>query len=1024
MTSSPTIATMQRVHDLPPEIVKMIRDGTAVVASLHVLKATYETHFAKNPIFPCDIIVTDIGHALHDDVVVLKIEHPSTWTKKAVQPSSNGQEQQQKSAKQPKEEKKEEVGDDDENNDDDDVDNDEVINDNDDVDDGDDSDEARNQAAIAQHLRHADGREIKDGVKGRAEHEKKAELCHLLQAKYCNDGDLTSTRKDDYLGQSLRDNWNPTVQPRGSVEYVVQRKKPTDRLQSCLFYLQPTQPKPPLPIRKERWYRFKSYNASYPFIAIFGADIPAQFQNETIADFLYMVQLNELGTGYAKDEVPENWADGKYPVGKVIRSIGSAGTVEAESIAITATNQIRDFPFSDDVLACVAESCPIPSKEELKTMGRADLRESEFVTTIDPATARDLDDALSICAVPGGYRVGVHIADVSNFVPKDTALDFEASQRCTSTYLVERVVPMLPSKLCEDYCSLNAGVDKFAFSGIWHFDTNGNVLSEWFGQSLIRNRCRMTYEDAQIIIEGNESGDSLKFVNEDTPRDELVKKVVDSTKMLYALSLKLKERRIEKGAISLGKKKLSFVFENMNSRLAPIGFKFDTQKEANRLVEEFMLWANFRVAEKVFEFLPRVTLLRQHSPPVKQKLERFVEQAKRHGYSRFSTGGSTGKALREALDSYKDDKNYAVLSFMVVICMSLAKYVCASQGMSNAAYESDDTNDKAARLAAEYMAAHAGKRGHQFEKNLDDDQKPKEHQHQNNHKKGKQGGSHKNEQEDSIYLGHYALAAPYYCHFTSPIRRFADLITHRQLLLALDIEREIKENGADPASIDIDSLEHGHYYYEEDEIMEIAVRCNKMKELAKKCGAMSGQLFLSVFLDALKEKETRRLIGLAIDSAGPLVDNRDRNRNSSPASSANATNNNKDDKAVALASPSTRAPKEVNGKQVKYYATGIVVRTAGTTFTVQLRELALEVEIYHNAKVQLWEGENDVDEDSGDFKIQWPGCNSKEECSIFSEFVGEVITIQNPITQIYFIILPPNKRQNLPLVTENLRLDQ
>lgn len=985
-----TAATQRPIPDLPNDIASLVSSGAAVACQLNVLKATYSDHFGRNSVFPCDIIVTNIAHALHDDVVIVQLADSSTWTRRVPEPGSPAPKKKQPQQEPGAAPAAAAAAASSESTDDMEKESDEIIND--DNDDDDDDDGVKTEAAVAADdgkLRHADGRLIVNVLKkGNRPGRTRAEPAELVQARICANGNLDAPR-EEMLGALLSAKWHadPLLQPRGKVVYVVQRPRPADRLQSCRLYV-PEGQQAPQHIVDTRWYRFKSYNQCYPFIAIYGKDIERQYKqaganggpNEAVK-FLFMVEFSDkLGAGRPEDADKAAWADGKFPVGRVVRSLGNAGTVDAESVAIAATNQIRDLPFDSDVLACIAETCPIPSAEELKRTGRRDLRDAEFVTSIDPATARDLDDALSITALPGGgYRVGVHIADVSHFVEKGSALDFEAQQRCTSTYLVERVIPMLPSKLCEDYCSLNAGVDKFAFSGLWDFDAKGNKQSEWFGQSLIRNRCRMTYQDAQSIIEGDESGDSLNFVNETAPRAQLVTTVVDSVKMLYKLSNILREERTKHGALALGKRKLSFIFEDFNSRLAPCGLKFEVQREANRLVEEFMLWANFRVAEKVVEFLPKVTLLRQHSPPVKKKLDKFLDQARKSGYKNFGKrGGKTGGKLREALESYKSDPNYDVLSFLVVICMSLAKYVVSSHGMDDKTYENSKTLPDGVRPELVAQAEEKLKRNA-------------------NHKRDSTR-EERNEQaaeKAKATLAHFALAAPYYCHFTSPIRRYADLITHRQLLLALDIEaayEEMKKNGqSEDDGVDLADMEHGHYMYEEDEIMEIARRCNTLKEKAKKAGGMSTNLFLSLFMDAARVKEEARI----------------RAEQMQQQQGAGGT----------VASPLTRQIP------VRFYATGIIVRLMPMTFTVHVRELALEVEIYHNSPAQLWTEENEVDEDNGcEFSILWPSGQREEHLSVFSEFVGEITTVTNPITQIYFVVQPPSERTGKKMISAGMKI--
>ena len=284
--------------ELPKEIIKMIQEGTAVIANMNVLKATYETHYARNTIFPCDVVVTDIGFALHEDTVVIKLESPENWSLRPGAVAVAGTPEVRKNAAK-------KLDDDEKNQQQQQVDDQDTI-------------------VNSDHRRLEDGRHIVYGVKGRANHIKKLPLPEELQTRYCNNGE-SSSDKFDLLGTSLRQSWTSNLQPRGSVEYIIERKKPLDRLQSCLFYLSPNQTKPPLPIKKDRWYRFKSYNVAYPFIAVYGEDIPSSYQNENITNFLFMVELYDLGIGYAKDMDSYVWADNKYPVGKVLRSIGSAG---------------------------------------------------------------------------------------------------------------------------------------------------------------------------------------------------------------------------------------------------------------------------------------------------------------------------------------------------------------------------------------------------------------------------------------------------------------------------------------------------------------------------------------------------------------------------------------------------------------------------------------------------------------------------------------------------------------------------
>lgn len=306
---------------------------------------------------------------------------------------------------------------------------------------------------------------------------------------------------------------------------------------------------------------------------------------------------------------------------------------------------------------------------------RRDLRTEEFVCTIDPATARDLDDALSIRRVhgTGGYHVGVHIADVSYFVAPDTALDAEARRRATSVYFVDKVVPMLPRRLSEHICSLNPGEDKLAFSALFELDRDGEVTSEWFGQTIIRSACRLSYEQAQSILEDKE----VELLALTTPAESTdaaqrrACRVRQSVKLLHELAAKRRARSLTRGRLTLNNRRLTFHFAEKDSKLAPCGFHLSHSIDANWVVEELMLLANMRVAEKVVQFLPDEALLRTHAVPKPDKMAEVKKALRDFG---FAFTGSTAKELQALIHRYRDHPHAAALAEVIKLTLPSARY--------------------------------------------------------------------------------------------------------------------------------------------------------------------------------------------------------------------------------------------------------------------------------------------------------------------------------------------------------------
>lgn len=424
-------------------------------------------------------------------------------------------------------------------------------------------------------------------------------------------------------------------------------------------------------------------SANYAFLIPTGKQLPYDV-------FLPMEHLNGAEDGDKVVVKIKEWPDNqKNPVGEVIEVLGRPGDNDTEMNAIMAEYELP-VKFPSNVLRAAEKiSLEIP-QEEIRS--RRDCREVTTFT-IDPADAKDFDDALSLRQVKEGiYEVGIHIADVSYYVKENTVLDKEAYARATSVYLVDRTIPMLPERLSNGVCSLRPDEDKLCFSAIFHMDASAQVLDQWFGRTLIRSNRRFTYEEAQEIIEGAE-GDYKKEIL-----------------LLNDLAQKLRKERFKAGAIDFDRVEVKF---NLDEEGHPTGVYFKRSREANKLIEEFMLLANKKVAERIGKPKPgkkaRTFVYRIHEQPLPEKLEDFNRFIARFGYG-VKTGSR--KALTTSMNNLMQEVKDKPEQNMVE--------TLAVRTMAKAAYSTDN-------------------------------------------------------------IGHYGLAFDYYTHFTSPIRRYPDVMVHRLL---------------------------------------------------------------------------------------------------------------------------------------------------------------------------------------------------------------------------------------------------
>lgn len=302
------------------------------------------------------------------------------------------------------------------------------------------------------------------------------------------------------------------------------------------------------------------------------------------------------------------WKVPAYAVGMLIENLGAIGDLAVESMSILREFDLDITPFSPDIIERLPKSDEIPQKE---FEYREDIRK-QCVFTIDPATARDLDDAVSVQELPNGhYEIGVHISDASFYLEEGTELDQMVSKRATSIYLVEKVYHMLPVELCLIY-SLLPGQDRLSFSVFWEMTQDGDVVSKRFARTIMNSCAQLAYEHAQMIIENP----NKEFANEDFPiihNGFSTKDLKETVVILQRIAVKLRERRVQNGMLKIDQVKLAFNLDPKTGQ--PLNFWKYENKESHRLIEEFMLLANITVAERINEDFPDIAFLRCHEAP-------------------------------------------------------------------------------------------------------------------------------------------------------------------------------------------------------------------------------------------------------------------------------------------------------------------------------------------------------------------------------------------------------------------------
>lgn len=464
------------------------------------------------------------------------------------------------------------------------------------------------------------------------------------------------------------------------------------------------------------------------------------------------------------------------PTGEVIAVLGNPGEHETEINAVMAEFGLP--PKFPNAVEQAASKIPVTISEK-EISRRRDFRDVTTFT-IDPVDAKDFDDALSVRTLgENRWEVGVHIADVSHYMEPGSILDEEAINRATSVYLVDRVIPMLPEVLSNYVCSLRPFEDKLCFSAVFELDENANVISEWFGRTVIHSRRRYAYEEVQEILEGKE-GDYKAELH-----------------LLDTLAKKLRHRRLNSGSITFDKEEVKFhLDENGN----PIGVFFKVMKDANQLIEDFMLLANRRVAEYVglsrkagnaknpAADLRRTFVYRVHSAPDPERMKEFSTFVRGFGYSmNFGSEQAIAGSLNKLLKDVAGKPEANLIETLAIRSMAKAYYTTKN-------------------------------------------------------------------------IGHYGLGFDYYTHFTSPIRRYPDVLAHRLLQYYLDVDAQKNPTSiVDDKRLEVECKHSSEREKNAAEAERASIKYMQVKFLGDKIGqafdgVVSGVMDFGFFVEIIENK--------------------------------------------------------------------------------------------------------------------------------------------------------------------------
>ena len=473
----------------------------------------------------------------------------------------------------------------------------------------------------------------------------------------------------------------------------------------------------------------------------------------------------------------EDWPEkADSPFGKVLKVLGKPGEHNTEIHSILAEYGLPyEFPHEVEDFANKIDTS-ITEKEIKK---RRDMRDV-LTFTIDPKDAKDFDDALSFKVLKNGnYEIGIHIADVSHYVKEGTILDDEAYERATSVYLVDRVVPMLPEILSNNACSLRPNEEKFTFSAVFEINNKAQILNQWFGRTITYSDARFAYEEAQAIIE-SKSNSIPKEVSLTGKAYKTNQPIADAILKLDYLAKIMRKQRMQQGAISFDKVEVKFNLDESNN---PVGVFFKISKDANHLIEEFMLLANKKVAEFIGKQSPKKTFVyRVHDEPNDDKLAALQNIVKRFGYKlNFKDRKSTTQSLNTLLKDVVGKKEQNLVDTLTIRSMSKAEYTTHN-------------------------------------------------------------------------IGHYGLAFDYYSHFTSPIRRYPDVMAHRLLQYYLDGGKSVSEDAFEEKCSHSSNMEYLATKAERDSIKYMQIKFMKDHQDQEFLGVISGATDWGIYVEIIENK--------------------------------------------------------------------------------------------------------------------------------------------------------------------------